>query len=433
MEKGKVSLYICGVTVYDHCHIGHARAYVAFDTIKRVLTHFGYNVNHVQNFTDIDDKIINRANETNTPWKTLTETFIGSYFEDMDALGGIRANQYPLATAFIPQMIALIQDLIDKNIAYVGSDSNVYFSIDNCPNYGKLSHRNLDDQESGARVNVVSAKKNPMDFVLWKPAKPDEPAWDSPWGSGRPGWHTECAVMVHDVMGHTIDIHGGGEDLKFPHHENEIAQAECCSNNALANIWMHNGFVQIDSEKMSKSTGNFFTIKDVLQEVEGETLRFFLQKVHYRSPIHFSKEGIQEAGQALERLYNTLRNVPMNQQIPKNQIPEFNALEEAFLTALADDFNISGALGHLFDMSRLINTHQAGSERLFNLGQILGLFTKPIQSTVSIPKNVTQMAQDRQSARAAKDFAKSDELRDQILASGFQIKDTPDGFKLTPS
>ncbi|RAP34342.1 cysteine--tRNA ligase [Candidatus Marinamargulisbacteria bacterium SCGC AG-439-L15] len=428
IEDGKVRMYVCGVTVYDYCHIGHARAYIVFDILKRVLEYLGYDVTHIQNFTDIDDKIITRANETDKDTNTLTETFIDAYFEDMSQLNIKKATRYPKATNFISDIITMIQTLIQKGIAYE-HNGEVLFSVTQKEDYGKLSHKILEDLVSGSRVEVSEHKKNPLDFVLWKPSKPNEPSWDSPWGKGRPGWHIECSAMAKSELGDTIDIHGGGEDLIFPHHENEIAQSECANDRSFANYWIHNGFVTIKDEKMSKSKQNFFTLREVLTQYDGETLRFFLQRVHYRSPLNFSTEGLEDAKQALQRFHTTLNNTPKNIPFPKEITPQYETIKTAFIAALCDDLNLSEALAHLVELSKLINTHQAGVEHLKELGNIIGLFESN-QAPLAVPDHITDLAKERLTAKKNKDYQLADEIRNKITAEGYTIEDTPDSFRV---
>lgn len=430
ITPGEVRFYVCGVTVYDYCHIGHARAYVVFDTIRRYLKFLGYKVQYVQNFTDIDDKIINRSNELSIPFQQLTETYIQAYFEDMDQLGIVRADHYPKATDYITHMQSLIAKLIEKGAAYVAG-GDVWFSVSAFSEYGKLSKKVLEDLQSGARVEVSTVKRSPLDFVLWKAAKAGEPFWESPWGKGRPGWHTECSAMAMHLLGETIDIHGGGEDLIFPHHENEISQSEIATGKPFSRFWIHNGFVNIHNEKMSKSTQNFLTIRDILKEYPGDILRFFLLKVHYRSPLSFSYEGLDEAKKALDRLKTTLANIPQNAHLitPEIQV-QLATFQTHFTDAMSDDFNFSEAIGVLFELNRFINIHQCGVDSLRYLGQILGLFEQPESSENSIPEAVQQLAVLRTQAKQQKDYPTADKIRDQLTVLGYKIEDTADGVRL---
>lgn len=424
-----VSLYVCGVTVYDYCHIGHARAYVAFDLLKRVLSNAGYTVNHIQNFTDIDDKIIQRSRDQGIDWKTLTETFIDSYFEDMDSLNILRANDYPKATESIQQMIDLILSLIKKNNAYE-VNGTVYFRVNSCSDYGNLSKKNIDDQELGHRVDVEEQKESPLDFVLWKPSKPDEPHWDSPWGAGRPGWHTECVAMVNEQLGPHIDIHGGGADLQFPHHENELAQAKCAYHTPFANVWVHNGFVTVNDEKMSKSLNNFFTLRDVLKEYTGEVLRFFLMRTHYRAPLNYSIDSLNDAKIQYTKLLQTFDII--SDELPSSELTHLvTPHKAAFWQALNNDLNISEAIAELFAIHKLIYKHRCGTSILKELGQSIGLFLTDSDDT--IPNEILELAEQRWAAKKNRDFALADQLRDKIQAAGFILEDTPDSFRVRTS
>lgn len=425
----KVSFYVCGVTVYDYCHLGHARAYVAFDVIRRYLTYAGYDVQFVQNFTDIDDKIITRAAEKGMSIQELTEMFIAAFHEDMKTLNIQKADVYPKATKYVGKMIAMIKKLIDKDHAYVADNGDVCFSIETFKDYGKLSKKDIDDLVAGSRVDVREGKRNPMDFVLWKKAKPEEPSWKSPWGEGRPGWHIECSTMATDVLAETIDIHAGGADLIFPHHENEIAQSECATDKTFANYWLHNGFVTIKNEKMSKSLGNFFTIRDILESYSGEVVRFFLMKMHYRSQLNYTTEGLDEAKQALTRFHTTLKEVSVAE--PHADVAsEFTALEDKFHKAMCDDFNYTEAIGVLYEINKLVNVSGSGVSVLKKLGELLGLFFD-VDYSVEIPEEVQVLLDQRNAAKVGKDYAEADRLRDLISDEyGFQLKDTSEGTVL---
>ncbi len=365
LEPGKIKFYVCGVTVYDYCHIGHARSAIVFDVIYRYLLHLGYETTYVRNFTDIDDKILRRAREEGADFREIARRYIQAFYEDMDALGVLRPTLEPLATENIPCMIEIIKILVDKGIAYQ-SGTDVYFEVEKFEGYGKLSGRQLEDMVAGARVEVDVNKKNPLDFVLWKGSKPDEPAWDSPWGPGRPGWHIECSAMGSHFLGSTFDIHGGGKDLIFPHHENEIAQSEAAFGVPFVRYWLHNGFVNINNEKMSKSLGNFFTIRDVLQHINAEALRLFVISKHYRSPVDFSDEAVAEAEKGLDRLYGTVAAVKERTSPPgdtpiadkalmeqdKELFEEAESLPRAFNEAMDNDFNTAQAIGYLFNLQR---------------------------------------------------------------------------------
>jgi cysteinyl-tRNA synthetase len=431
LEPGKVKFYTCGVTVYDYCHIGHARAYTVFDVIRRYLEFRGFDVTYVQNFTDIDDKIIARANERGMDIYELTQQFIDAYFVDMEALYIRKADCYPKATEYIPIMQIMIKKLIDDGRAYA-LDGDVYYSVETFEGYGKLSGKILEDLVAGKRVDVSDKKKSPLDFVLWKASKPGEPKWASPWGEGRPGWHIECSAMTYDQLGVTIDIHAGGEDLIFPHHENEIAQSEGFSGKPFVKYWLHNGFVNIKEEKMSKSKNNFYTIRDVLKDYDGEVIRFFLMKVHYRSPLNFSFEGLDEAKQALERLYTPLREY-YGKEEPLNSEAQMSlkAFEKRFFEAMDDDFNFTEAIGILFEICRLVNKTGNGAEVLFKLGQIIGLFNQPLQLEASFSDEILDLVEQRKEAKAQKDYQRSDQIRDVLLHKHkIEIQDTPEGVKI---
>jgi len=459
LVPGKVSMYVCGVTVYDHCHIGHARANVVFDMIYRYLRHVGYDVTYVRNYTDVDDKIINRANQEGVPYNVISERFIAEFDRDMAALGLDLPTHQPKATEHIAEMIEIISRLIDKGYAYA-ADGDVYFCVEKFAPYLRLSKRNLDEMQAGARIEVGEKKRHPMDFALWKGSKPGEPFWESPWGKGRPGWHIECSAMSMKYLGETFDIHGGGKDLVFPHHENEIAQSEAANGKPFARYWIHNGFVNINAEKMSKSLGNFFTIKEVLEKYDAEVLRFFLLSAHYRSPIDFSDQNLREAEAGLERIYATLAGI--DQELAKgtgetagegdHELAEKVAtLAERFREAMDDDFNTAQALGFVFDLIRSANRVLAEGEkvnrtllaqardRIREVGVVLGIFTseprafaerlknrKAAQLPISAPE-IERLIAERIAARAARDFRRADEIRDNLAALGIMLLDTPQG------
>ena len=428
LQAPDVRMYVCGVTVYDLCHIGHARAYVNFDTMRRVLTHSGYNVKYIQNFTDIDDKIIARAQELGISTQALTEGCIADYFQDMDQLNIMRAMDYPKATDYLPQMIAMIAGLIEKGAAYA-SGGDVFYRISAFPTYGKLSKKVLEDLVVGKRVDPSDKKQHPLDFVLWKSAKPGEPTWESPWGPGRPGWHIECSAMALQTLGETLDIHGGGEDLIFPHHENEICQSESFTGKTLARYWVHNGFVTLKNEKMSKSLKNFFTLREVLKEFSGEVIRFFLLKVHYRSPLNFSFDGLKEAKSAYQKLCGILLAFPPDQDAaaPDAQI---SRLRDQFETSICQDFNFTEAIGFLFEMRHHIRATGQGSRTLWKCGQLLGLFMQPMAADVQVPPaHVLALGEARATAKKARDFAQADALRSEIAAQGWVVEDTPQGLR----
>jgi len=437
LVEGKVGMYVCGMTVYDYCHIGHARVMVAFDVITRYLRQQGYDVNYIRNITDVDDKIFNRANENGEPYTELTDRFINAMHEDERALSVLPPNSEPRATEHIDNILNMVQTLIDKGFAYPASNGDVYYRIDKFEGYGKLSNRNIEEMRAGARVEVDENKENPMDFVLWKGAKTGEAAWDSPWGPGRPGWHIECSAMSTCCLGNTFDIHGGGPDLKFPHHENEIAQSEAATGEKYVNTWMHAGAVRVDNEKMSKSLGNFFTIREVLEKYNPEVVRYFLISSHYRSAINYSEESLKQAQQALERFYNTLRNAqPSNESVP---VVESNTeFRIRFETAMNDDFNTPEALAVLFDLAREINrggtSTPAQVELLKELGETLGILQQEPEAFLQggdtgeiSAEQIEQLIIDRKNARSDKDWARADEIRDLLIEKGVVLDDGREG------
>lgn len=451
-EEGKVSLYVCGVTPYDYCHLGHARVYLTWDVIRRYLEYRGYAVHHVQNFTDVDDKIIKRAGEAGCSPKEISEKFIAEYFVDMDTLGIKRADSYPKVTEHIGEIVAMVQGLIEKGYAYE-VDGDVYFSIDAFTPYGKLSGRSLEDMQAGARVDVDERKKNPMDFALWKKAKAGEISWESPWGHGRPGWHIECSVMSLKYLGNSFDIHGGGADLIFPHHENEIAQSEAYTGCApFARYWVHNGFVTVDEEKMSKSLGNFSTIKQVLEKYSPEVLRFFLISVHYRSPIDFTGERLAEAQKGLERLKNTAaRLAPYASLEGEESSAESQELlgliaqrKDEFIKAMDDDFNTALAIGVLFELARDLNRYlnenkkelvgaiAQGGKLFKELTTVLGLLQKTENQgdqSQLVDGLMSLILSIRQDARGKKDWGTADKIRDALKDLNIVLEDTPEGAK----
>jgi cysteinyl-tRNA synthetase len=434
--EGKVGMYVCGMTVYDLCHLGHARVLTAFDVIARYLRHKGYDVNYVRNITDIDDKIINRAKENGEAFDVLTERFINEMHVDAKALGIEEPDAEPRATAHIDGIIEMVQTLIEKGYAYAAENGDVYYSVRKFEGYGKLSGKILDDLEAGARIEIDEVKQDPLDFVLWKHAKADEPHWDSPWGIGRPGWHIECSVMSTCCLGNNFDIHGGGPDLKFPHHENEIAQSEAATGSRYANNWMHAGAVRIDGEKMSKSLGNFFTIREILEKYHPETVRFFLLSSQYRSSINYSEDSLKEAQVKLDRFYNALAQVDAYVPAATN-----NDYSERFHAAMDDDFNTPEAIGVLFDLVREVNKAEGEKKfalgaQLRELGEILGCLQLPpeefLQSGGDVDvEYVEAMIQKRIDAKKAKDFATADGVRDELLAQGITLRDGPEGTSWT--
>ena len=445
VHEGKVGIYACGPTVYNYFHIGNARPFIIFDTLRRFLKHMGYDVTFVQNFTDIDDKMIRRANEEHTTVDAIAEKYIGEYFKDAEALGVMKADVHPRATKHIGEIIGMIKKLEAKGLAYE-VDGDVYYDTHAFPGYGKLSGQNLEDREMGARIEVDEDKKHPMDFALWKKQKPGEPAWKSPWGMGRPGWHIECSAMSCKYLGQTFDIHCGGVDLIFPHHENEIAQSEGANGQPFARYWMHNGHINVDNHKMSKSAGNFFTVRDIVKEFDPEAVRLFMLSAHYRSPINFSRDLIEQAQNALARLY-TARD---NALFLRESAPDcpMTAEEEAFAAradqaisafnaAMDDDLNTADALGVIFeyvrDMNASLNEHSSraavekGVNALNEMAGVLGLLRREADL---VPEDVKALVEERQAAKKARDFAQADALRAQIEQMGYVVEDTPKGPKV---
>ena len=449
LVPGKVGIYACGPTVYNFFHIGNARPLIVFDVLRRFLTHLGYEVKYVQNFTDIDDKMIRRANEEGTTVDAVAEKYIGEYWTDANALGVLPADVHPRATKHIGEIIALIKKLEAKGLAYPAGNGDVYFDTQAYrANYGKLIGQNLDDLESGARVEVDEIKRHPMDFALWKGQKPGEPAWKSPWGMGRPGWHIECSAMSMKYLGETFDMHCGGIDLVFPHHENEIAQSEGATGKPFARYWLHNGFINIDNKKMSKSAGNFFTVRDILKEFDPEAVRLFMLSAQYRSPVNFSRDLVMQAKSSLERLYTARDNaVFARAHAPERELSEeeaaFLARGEKAITdfdaAMCDDLNTADALAVIFEYVRDMNTALSDAKQpcvkvidsslnaLKTMTDVLGLLWKEADDT---PEEIRQLVASRVEAKKAKNFAESDRLRDEIAAKGYIVEDTPKGPKV---
>ncbi|MCX7794407.1 MAG: cysteine--tRNA ligase [Thermodesulfovibrionales bacterium] len=457
LDDKKVRMYVCGVTVYDYCHVGHARSAVVFDVIRRYLRYRGYDVTFVRNFTDIDDKIIKRAKEEGIPWDEVARKYTEEFYRDMDALGVERADIEPKATEYINEMIEVIKILIEKGHAYV-VDGDVYFSVSSFPEYGKLSKRDRSSMLAGARVEVDERKKDPMDFALWKASKPGEPSWPSPWGPGRPGWHIECSAMSMKNLGATFDIHGGGADLIFPHHENEIAQSEAYTGKPLAKYWIHNGFITVDKEKMSKSLGNFFTIREVLNKYDPEVLRFFLLSTHYRSPVEFSEDSLKEAVNSLERFYNTMERVQefleLKREDSDRDYPEFEEaikrFKDSFKDAMDDDFNTALAIGHIFEfikeLNRFIDRSPEGRksvelikkavEEIKEIGHVLNIFQKtPRQWYLAMARMkgidvtedyINERIRLRAEARRLKDFKTADAIRKELEEKGIILEDKRD-------
>ncbi len=447
IEPGKMKIYACGPTVYNYIHIGNARPIIVFDTLRRYLTYRGYNVTYVQNFTDIDDKMINRANEEHTTVKELADRYIAEYFTDAHGLNVMDADVHPKATENIDAIIALIQKLIDKGYAYE-SNGDVYFSTKSDKNYGKLSHQPLEDLEAGARIDVSEQKKDAMDFALWKNQKPGEPAWESPWGMGRPGWHIECSAMVNKYLAHTIDIHGGGQDLIFPHHENEIAQSECANGVPFAHYFMHNGYINVDNKKMSKSLGNFFTVREISEKYDYEVIRFFMLSAQYRNPINFSRELMDQAKASLDRLYTCTDNLDFLIQnasdtaitgAEQESLKTIMDYENNFCEVMDDDLNTANAITVLFEIVKAINTafvddkphsKQAlikAQEFLKKLGNVLGLFAP--KKADSLDAEIDAKILKREEARKNKDWATADAIRDELQAMNIILEDTPMGIK----
>ena len=430
---GKVSMYVCGMTVYDFCHLGHARVMVVFDMVNRWLRSSGFDVNYVRNITDIDDKIIKRANENGESIAELTQRFIDAMNEDSDALGILRPDIEPRATAHIQGMIDMISALIEKGHAYHADNGDVFYSVNSFKTYGKLSGKSLEDLRAGERVEVDTFKRDPMDFVLWKSVKPNEPSWDSPWGKGRPGWHIECSVMSECHLGNHFDIHGGGQDLQFPHHENEIAQSEAAHDCTFVNYWMHNGFVRVDDEKMSKSLGNFFTIRDVLKKYDAEVVRFFILRAHYRSPLNYSDKHLDDAKQALTRLYTSLRGVSSDANYDEQDVSAIN-----FKAAMNDDFNTPEAVAVLFDLANELNKTRdvKMAAQLKGLANVLGLLNRDPESFLQagalaldgeLTNQIESLITARAEAKKAKNFVEADKIRQDLLAQGVILEDGPQG------
>ncbi|WEJ61713.1 cysteine--tRNA ligase [Thiomicrorhabdus lithotrophica] len=434
IHPGKVGMYVCGVTVYDLCHIGHARVMVVFDTVVRHLKALGYDVNYVRNITDIDDKIIKRALENGESIQSLTERMITEMHADEAAMNVLRPDMEPKATEHMDEIRHMIETLIEKGFAYPADNGDVYFKVKSFKEYGRLSGKNIDDLESGARVDVNEVKQDPLDFVLWKASKENEPSWNSSWGEGRPGWHIECSAMSKKCLGNHFDIHGGGMDLSFPHHENEIAQSECATGEHYVNTWMHCGFVRIDDEKMSKSLNNFFTIREVLKVYHPEVIRYFLLSSHYRSPVNYSEENLNSAKASVGRLYSALESIAITD---KDQATEDTIYEADFMSAMNDDFNTPKAIAVLFELAKEVNkSKQPGQVALLiKLANQIGLLEQDAESFFkSQPSDsdltdemIAQLIKERKTARAEKNFARSDEIRDLLSEQGIELLDSSEG------
>jgi cysteinyl-tRNA synthetase len=440
IEPGHVRLYVCGMTVYDYCHLGHARVMVVFDVVYRYLRALGYRVTYVRNITDIDDKIIHRANACGEPFTALTERFIQAMHEDAAALGVLPPTLEPRATGHIGDILRMIETLIERGFAYVAENGDVYYAVSRFPGYGRLSGKDPAELRAGARVEIGEAKCDPLDFALWKSAKPGEPSWDSPWGAGRPGWHIECSAMSTSCLGNHFDLHGGGMDLQFPHHENEIAQSEGATGEPFVNLWMHNGFVRVNEEKMSKSLGNFFTVREILERYRPEEGRYFILTSHYRSPLNYDEDNLRNARSALTRFYTALRGLPESAE------PSGEAFRERFMAAMDDDFNTPDALAALFDLAREIN--RLGGEEvavaaglgaeLRRLGGILGLLQDPpevyLRGPSEDPRGLTDLqidalVQQRTAARQTRRWAEADRLRGALQEAGIVLEDGPQGTR----
>jgi cysteinyl-tRNA synthetase len=443
LQDKKVGLYVCGMTVYDFCHIGHARVLLAFDVIVRYLKSQGYEVYYVRNITDIDDKIIKRAQENNETMAELTQRMIDAMHQDFAQLNILPPTKEPRATDAIAQMLDLIQTLLDKGYAYKADNGDICYAVEKFKSYGQLAHQNLEKLRSGSRVAVDLSKKDPLDFVLWKKAKPDEPSWDSPWGAGRPGWHIECSAMSMQALGEHFDLHGGGLDLVFPHHQNEIAQSEAATDKPFVNVWIHVGFVQTNRQKMSKSLGNFFTLRDVLAEYPAEVIRYFLVSSHYRSPIQYSQANLQIAHAALQRLYTSLRGLvhQAGVEVLHSDSAELKIYQEKFQAAMDDDFNTPDALAVLFELAREINRLRDSdiekarqfAASLQALASILGFLQQDPEHFLKLgiqqneTQKITALIAARNKARAAKDWQAADQIRDQLLSLGVSLEDTAAG------
>jgi len=459
LEAGKVKMYVCGVTPYNHPHIGNARPFLTWDVIKRYLEHREYKVEHIQNFTDIDDKIINIANKEEVTWDVVANRYIAAYFEVMDKLNIRRADHYPTVSEHMAEIITMVETLVAKGYAYI-VDGDVYYSIEKFEQYGKLSGRNIEDMQAGARVDVDERKHHPMDFALWKNAKPGEPAWESPWGKGRPGWHIECSAMSLKYLGNSFDFHGGGSDLIFPHHENEIAQSEACMDEEkpFVRYWLHNGFITVNEEKMSKSLGNFFLVKDILEHYSPDVLRFFVLSTHYRSPLDFSDERLSEAERSLERLRTAVENINYLDSMKNGPVSEttreiqknIEVAKELFYAAMDDDFNTALAIGTMFGVAKEINVYYNGvvnnkithdhqvysamREVYFMMADVLGILVQERQGKIDGNQELVGELMDiiisiRQDARQAKNWAIADKVRDSLGAVGIVLEDSPQGVR----
>ncbi|MDG6877425.1 Cysteine--tRNA ligase [Clostridium perfringens] len=445
LTPGEVKMYVCGPTVYNFFHIGNGRTFIVFDTIRRYFEYRGFKVDFVQNFTDIDDKMIKKANEEGTTVKKIGDTYVKEYYQDADALNIERATVNPRATEFIGEIIKFVKGLVDKGYAYE-VDGDVYFSTKKFEGYGKLSGQNIEDLQSGARISVDERKKDPMDFAIWKAQKPGEPAWNSPWGMGRPGWHIECSCMAKKLLGETIDIHAGGSDLKFPHHENEIAQSEALTGEPFARYWLHSAFVNVNNEKMSKSLNNFFTAREILERYDADVIRFLMLSAHYRQQLNFSEDLLESAKASVERIYNAIGNLEnlidevsieeMNEE-EKAYLESLNKYKEKYIEKMDDDFNTADAITAIFDLIKDTNTNitidsskelaQKALELIRELGAPLGMFQKSTKG--NLEEEIEALIAKRQQARKDRDFALADKIRDELKDRGIVLEDTPQGVR----
>ena len=426
IHEGKVGMYVCGVTVYDLCHIGHGRTFVCFDVIARYLRSLGYDLTYVRNITDVDDKIIKRALENKETCDQLVDRMVQEMYKDFDALNVLRPDFEPRATHHIPEIIEIVEKLIARGHAYVANNGDVMFDVESFKEYGKLSRQDLDQLQAGARIEINEIKKNPMDFVLWKMSKENEPSWPSPWGAGRPGWHIECSVMSTGILGDTIDIHGGGADLEFPHHTNEIAQSEAKTGKTFVNYWMHNGFVNIDNVKMSKSLGNFITVHDALKTIDGQVLRFFFATQHYRKPINFTEKAVRDAETNLKYLKNTYEQ-PFTGEVDPADLQGF---VDKFIAAMDEDINAANGITVVFELAKWINSGHYNQDVKDALTKMLEVFGVVFVEEV-LDADIEALIAERQEARAKKDFARADAIRDELAAQGIKLLDTKEGVRWT--
>ena len=446
VEPGKVKMYACGPTVYNYFHIGNARTFITFDALRNYLQYRGYEVTFVQNFTDVDDKIIQQALKENLTPKEVSEKYIDAYFKDAESLGILKADVHPRVTETITEIVEFVQALMEKGFAYEQA-GDVYFDVEAYPNYGALSKQSLEELKSGARIEVNEAKKNPLDFALWKTAKPGEPTWDSPWGKGRPGWHIECSAMARKYLGETIDIHGGGGDLVFPHHENEVAQSQALTGKPFARYWIHVGYLNVDNRKMSKSLNNFFTPREIAEEFDLEVVRFFMLSAHYRNPINFSREGMEASKNGLERMYNALENwryyrdkmEHVTVEGDEARIREIESHRTRFAEAMDDDFNTANGMAVIFELIKTVNDMivqkpgktvlEKAVHLLLELSSVLGLLSKGKENENDLDVEIEALIQERQLARKEKNYARADEIRDELTDKGIVLEDTPEGVK----